>query len=140
MKELAIKLGLAGIAALAPIHAVMITVGVLIFADMFTGVYAAYKNNEEISSARLRDSLSKIMIYQIVIVTGFLVETHLIDGIVPVTKLVAGVIGMVEITSLIENANKILGQNIFRVLLDKLGSKNALRTKKPTKGKRNKKQ
>ena len=32
MKEMFIKLGLAGIAALAPIHAVMITVGIPIFA------------------------------------------------------------------------------------------------------------
>lgn len=139
MKEFLIKLGLAGVAALAPIHAVMITVGVLIFADLFTGIYAAYKNNEEISSARLRDSLTKICVYQTVIITGFLVETHLIEGLVPVVKLVAGIIGMVEITSLIENSNKILGKNIFGMLLDKLGSKNALRTKKPTKGKRKKK-
>lgn len=139
MKEMFIKLGLAGIAALAPIHAVMITVGILIFADLFAGIWAAYKSNEEISSARMRDSLTKILVYQTVIITGYLVETHLIHGIVPVTKLVAGVIGMVEITSLIENANKILGQNMFGILLDKLGSKNAMRVKKTTKVKRKKK-
>lgn len=139
MKEMFIKLGLAGIAALAPIHAVMITVGVLIFADLITGIWAARKKNEEFSSARLRDSISKIAIYQLVIITGYLVETHLIHNLVPVTKLVAGVIGMVEITSLIENANKILGQNMFGILLDKLGSKNAMRVKKTTKVKRKKK-
>lgn len=133
MKELAIKLSLASIAALAPIHAVMITVGVLIFADLFTGIWAARKEGIPFSSARARDSITKIAIYQTVIVTGFLVETHLLMGAVPIVKLAAGVIGMVEFTSLIENINIILGHDLFQKIIDKFGSKN----KRPRKRRKN---
>lgn len=124
MKELFLKLCLAAIATLAPIHAVIVTVGILIFADLATGIWAAKKRGDEISSARMRDSITKMLVYQTVIITGFLVETYLIGGLVPVVKLVAAVIGMVELKSLIENANQILGQDLFKVLLSKLGSKN----------------
>ena len=124
MKEVFLKLMLAGIAALAPIHAVIVTVGILIFADLATGIWAAKKRGDEISSARMRDSITKMLVYQTVIITGFLVETHLIGGLVPVVKLAAAVIGMVELKSLIENANLILGQDLFKTLIEKLGSKN----------------
>lgn len=130
MKEFFFKTGLAAMAALAPIHSVMITVGVLIFADLITGIWAARKKKEEFSSARLRDSVTKIAIFQVVIVTGYLVETHLLQNSVPIVKLASGVIALVELTSLIENANIILERNIFQNIVDKLGSKNAIRRKR----------
>ncbi|HEY8367583.1 MAG TPA: phage holin family protein, partial [Bacteroidia bacterium] len=111
-------------AALAPIHAVMISVGILIFADLATGMWAAKKRGENITSAAMRRTVSKLFIYQLAVITGFLLETHLLAQLLPVTKLVAGVIGLVEFKSILENANEILGQNIFTNLLSKLGSDN----------------
>lgn len=125
MKEWLVALGLACMAALAPIKAVLITVGILIMADAITGMYAAHKRGEPISSAAMRRTLSKFLVYQGVVITGFLLEANILDHLVPVAKIVAGAIGMVEFKSILENANSIMNMNIFKSVIDKLGSDNA---------------
>lgn len=124
MKEWLSKLFIASLAALAPIHMVMITVGFLIFADLVTGIWAALKRGEKVSSAALRRTVSKIVIYQLAVISGFLLETYLIDGLMPVAKIVAGVIGMVEFKSILENSNHIVGGDLFKLVIQKLGSDN----------------
>lgn len=124
MKDWLVALALAGMAALAPIKAVMITVGILIIADALTGMYAAHKRGEKISSAAMRRTLSKMMVYQGVVICGFLLEANILDSLVPVAKIVAGAIGMVEFKSILENANSIVGTNIFQAVISKLGSDN----------------
>lgn len=118
------NLGLVTLAALAPIHMVMLTVGFLIFADLFTGIWAAKKRKESVSSAALRRTVSKIVIYQLAVISGFMLETYILDNVLPVAKIVAGVIGMVEFKSILENSNGIVGGNIFQLVLKKLGSEN----------------
>jgi hypothetical protein len=124
MKEWIIKVLIAGCAVLAPIKAVLITVGILIFVDLVTGIVAAKKRGEKIKSAAMRRTISKVLIYQTAVITGFLLETYLLDGVLPVSKLVAGVIGLVEFKSVLENSNIILGEDIFKSLISKLGSEN----------------
>lgn len=124
MKEWLIKIFVASLAALAPIHTVMIAVGVLIFADLMTGMLAAIKKGEKVSSAAMRRTISKMFVYQLTVICGFLLETYLIDGLIPVAKIVAGVIGMVEFKSVLENVNVITGQDIMKAILAKLGSDN----------------
>lgn len=124
MKDWIGKILIASLAALAPIHAILISVGFLIGADLITGMWAAHKRNEKISSAAMRRTISKVLIYNIAVISGFLLETYLLSSVFPVAKLVAGVIGLVEFTSILENGNTILGQNIFKMVLKKLGSEN----------------
>lgn len=124
MKEWLVAFGLACMAALAPIKAVLITVGILIMADAITGMYAAHKRGEELSSAAMRRTLSKFLVYQGVVITGFLLEANILDHLVPVAKIVAGAIGMVEFKSILENSNSIMNMNIFKSVIDKLGSEN----------------
>jgi holin family protein len=124
MKEWLVKIFVASLAALSPIHTVMIAVGVLIFADLLTGMLAAIKKGEKLSSAAMRRTISKMLVYQLTVICGFLLETYLIDGLIPVAKIVAGVIGMVEFKSVLENVNVITGQNIMQSILEKLGSDN----------------
>lgn len=124
MKDWLQNLLLASVAALAPIQAILISVGVMILADLFTGILAARKRGEKISSAAMRRTVSKILIYQTAVITGFLLETYLLASLVPISKLVAGVIGLVEFKSILENCNTALGQDIFQTILFKLGSEN----------------
>lgn len=124
MKEWLIRIALAGLAALAPIHAILISVGIMILADLFTGIWAAKVKGETITSAAMRRTISKILVYQTSVVTGYLLETYMLSSIFPVAKLVAGVIGLVEFKSILENGNKILGQDLFKTVLQKLGSDN----------------
>lgn len=112
------------LAVLAPIKAMIFTMLALVLADLITGVWAAHKLQQPITSAKLRTTVSKLLIYLIAICIGYLTETYLLEGLLPISKLIAGAVGMVELTSLLENANKILGQNLFKMLIDKLGSAN----------------
>lgn len=109
---------------LAPIQAVMLTVGFLIFLDLATGIWAALKRQEKISSAALRRTLSKMIIYQLAIISGFLIEHHIVGDSIPMIKILAGFISLVELKSILENSNVILGANVFKLLIRKLGSKN----------------
>jgi len=119
----AVALAITAFAFLTPIHSILFVVGVLIFSDLILGVWAAKKTNVPITSARLRDSVSKMFIYLLVIILGYLVESYLV-GLVPISKLTASVIGVVEMKSVYENAGIILGRPLFQELIIKLGSKN----------------
>jgi len=125
MKEWLIKGLIVLCAVFAPIKAMLITCGVLIVADMLTGIMAAKKRKEEIQSAEMRRSVSKFVVYQIAIMSAFLLETYMLDNLVPVSKVVAGVIGMVEFKSILENASTIAGKDLLKLVIEKLGSKNA---------------
>lgn len=124
MKEWLGKVAIACLAVLAPIQTILLSVGFLITADFITGIWAAHKRKEQIKSAAMRRTISKIVIYQMAVITGFLLETYLLSSIFPVSKLVAGVIGLVEFKSILENGNTILGEDIFKVVINKLGSDN----------------
>ena len=124
MKEFALKSLMVIGAVLAPIKMVMITVGFLILADLITGIWAAIKRGEEINSSAMRRTISKMFVYQITVIGGFLLETYILSGSVPVSKIVAGVIGMVEFKSVLENSNVIVGDDVYAIILKKLGSDN----------------
>lgn len=125
MKEYLYKGLLVLAAILAPIKALLISCGVLIIADMVTGIFAAHKRGEAIKSAEMRRSLTKMVVYQVAIISAFVLEKYMLDGLLPVSKVVSGVIGMVEFKSILENASAIAGQDIIGLVIEKLGSKNA---------------
>ena len=125
MKEYLYKGLLVLAAILSPIKALLISCGALIVADMVTGMFAAHKRGESINSADMRRSLTKMVVYQIAIISAFVLEKYMLNGLLPVSKIVSGVIGMVEFKSILENASTIAGQDILQMVIDKLGSKNA---------------
>lgn len=129
MKEFAIKSLMVVGAVLAPIKMVMITVGFLIMADLATGIWAARKRGEEIKSAAMRRTISKLFVYQLSVISGFLLETYILGGSIPVSKIVAGVIGMVEFKSVLENSNHIVGDDVYTMIIKKLGSDNDKKNK-----------
>jgi hypothetical protein len=112
------------LAVLAPIQAVMITVGTLIMFDLITGVAAALKRGEKVSSAALRRTISKMFIYNICVVSGFIFEKYLMGDFIPVTKIIASTIGAVDLKSIVENADVLNGSPIFVSLIKALGSQN----------------
>lgn len=125
MKEWIVK-GLIVLASiLAPIKPMLIACGFLVVADMVTGMLAAKKRKESIQSAEMRRSLTKMLVYQVAIISAFVLEKYMLDGAMPVSKVVSGVIGMVEFKSVLENASTIAGQDIVKLVMDRLGSKNA---------------
>lgn len=113
---------LSTVAFLAPVKAMMVLVFALVFIDLVTGVWAAKKRGERITSAKLRRTLTKLFIFEIALLFGFLLQS-LLGNIIPIANLVAGIIGLAEAKSFFENASQISGTDFSDILL-KLGSKN----------------
>lgn len=124
MLEYLKSLLIAVLAVFAPIQAVIIVTGVLVIADLVTGLFAARKRGEVITSAGLRRTVTKTTVYLTAVCLGFLVEKYMIDSILPISKLVSGIIGVVELKSLMENLNTIYGSDLFKSVIEKLGSIN----------------
>lgn len=108
----------------SPIKAVLLTTGFLIAADLVTGIMAAKKKGQPITSAGLRRTASKIFIYHLALITGFLIEKYMLEDFFPLSKMVSGIIGLVEGKSIFENLSIIYGQNLFKGIVSKLGSAN----------------
>ena len=117
------------LAVLAPMKPILLVTGFLIFADLLSGVLAAKKRGEPITSHGLRRTLSKTFVYNMAIISGFLVERYLLSDFIPILKITSSVIGISECISIFENLNTIDGSNIFKKVVDLLGSKNDTRTK-----------
>lgn len=111
-------------AVFAPAKALIVVTGVLIFADLFTGILAARKRGEKIKSAALRRTVTKCFVYESAVLLGFLVEKYMLEGFIPVSKIAAGLISIVEMKSILENLDVINGHPIFTSLIKKLGSIN----------------
>lgn len=116
--------GLLSIAAIfMPIKGLLIATGVLIFADLITGILAARKKNIPISSAGLRRTLSKILVYETALCLAFIAE-HYISDIMPFIKMCSAMISVVELKSIYENMNTASGQELLKAVIDKIGSDN----------------
>ncbi len=118
-------LGINILAIFAPIESVILTSLLLLVVDLITGIMAAKKRGEPITSAGLRRTVSKIFIYEAALLLAFLTEKYLLGHMMPVTKMVSGMIGMVELKSVFENMNDISGQDLLSSLLTKLNSDNS---------------
>lgn len=116
MKEWLINIAVAVMAVLAPIQSIMIVVGVLLAADFVTGILKAFKLKEPITSRAMARTIYKMVFYQLAVLSAFLLETYLMPGVLPVTKLVAGVIGVTEFLSILENTQKVTGVDLKGVI------------------------
>ncbi len=114
----------ATVSIFAPIQAILVTTSVMILGDFITGVLAARKRGEEITSAGFRRSISKLLVYEVALMMGFLAERYMIDFI-PVTKMISSLVALTEIKSIYENLDSIQGGKLLESIITKLGSDNA---------------
>ena len=98
-----------------PIYPQMIAVGVLVSFDFIFGIWAAYKKGEDITSSKMRNTLSKGIVYMFAIITAHLSESYLVQAI-PITQAVVSLVGIIEIKSLFENYSKITGVPFLKSL------------------------
>jgi phage-related holin len=103
----------------APLLPIAVVLGILIFLDFVTGAYKAYKAGENISSRKMSHTVSKMFLYQIAIIAGFLAETYILMGI-PITKIVSGFIALTELKSISENIASVTGINYWKKIQEYL--------------------
>ena len=108
-------LGVAIVALLTPIHDAMITCGVLIVMDLIMGIVASRKLGEKIESKKLKNTVVKMLVYQLLIVSAFITEKYMIDFF-SLTKITLAFVAIVEFTSLAENFQKITGLPFVKYL------------------------
>lgn len=94
----------------------MLTIAFLIVVDFITGAYASVKNNISISSERIGHTISKFFIYNLVVLSAFLLEKYIVEEI-PFQRIITGFIAIAEIKSILENFNKIYGINPFKAFI-----------------------
>lgn len=126
------------LAVFAPIKELLVVSFILIFVDLVTGVLAARKRGEwttlsTLKSAGLRRTITKLCVYMTAICVGWLIENFMLEGFIPVSKLAAGLISVVEGKSIFENLDTINGNPIFQTLINKLGSVNDVAKVQPKK-------
>lgn len=96
----------------------------MVLIDCASGIWAAHKRGEPITSAGLRRTFTKMVVYEMGIITAFLAEHYLLSDALPLIKLAGAAIALVEMKSVVENLNTINGSPIFVTLITALGSKN----------------
>lgn len=101
------------VAIFTPVVPTLLTVGFLITLDFIVGIYRAFKLNEAITSRKMGNTISKMLLYQSMILSIFLLETFILADILPLTKIAASLISVVEIKSISESIEKITGVNIW---------------------------
>lgn len=126
---------LAGLAVFLPIKELMLTIGFLVGADMVVGIWKALKLNQRIRSRRMSDTITKLLLYQIAIMSGFLIETFIISELIPITKLVATVIAVIEFKSIIESIESVTGKDLWSKIKTIIGRKSEDITDAMTDGK-----
>lgn len=103
----------------SPIAIILFTTGALVFADLFTGVFAARKRGEEIHSKKMARSISKIIFYFLAIILSRLMELAFFPQI-PIANITAGYIALIEFKSNIENIGVITGIDLWKALINKI--------------------
>lgn len=101
---------------LAPIYPAMIALTWVLAIDWVTGVWASRRRGERITSKRMSETITKVVLYNLLIITAIVVETYLAPGF-PLVRLAIGFIGMVELKSVAENITALTGVDFWKALL-----------------------
>jgi hypothetical protein len=108
------------IALIAPLQTTVLATLALSGIDLLTGLLASKKQGSPITSSGLKRTAVKGVIYPLAILLAHVTALFLVGQDIPLVKIVAGYIGLVELKSSLENMDIILGGSTFKVLIDRL--------------------
>lgn len=110
----------------APIHGLLIAVGIGIILDTFTGIFKSIKLNGWVSvrSRKLSNIISKMLLYEVTIILLYVIDKFLLNEFVlqhftikfMFTKLVAILLIFIELVSIKENIEAALKIDIWKML------------------------
>lgn len=87
-------------------------VGILILADTFTGLWAAFVKKEKRDSERYGKILAKIILYPLAIIVAKVSQEYLSPEI-PWVSVSTGIIATVEVRSVYDNISKVFGYDLW---------------------------
>lgn len=108
-------------AFLIPIKPLILTVGICIAIDTFMGIWRAKKQKENITSRKLSNIISKMVLYDIAVILFYCIEHFILSDIIAkftdinllLTKLVAATLVMIELKSIDESFVLIKGYSLW---------------------------
>lgn len=105
------------IALLTPIKPLLLTVGFLIAVDFIFGIMRAYKLKEKITSRKASNTISKMVLYTLCVLSVFFLDKYILETTLNLAKIVAGFISLVEIKSILETFEIMTGIKIWDRLI-----------------------
>lgn len=100
----------------------ILLVGFFVVADTITGVMAAYKLGEPITSKKFRGIIPKYIVYGTGVLVAHVLQRQFFPDF-PAMKIIAGLVAYTELMSIDENISKITGVRLFEFFIKKLKSK-----------------
>lgn len=109
------------IAFLLPVKPMLLIVGAMIVIDTAFGIYRARKVKENVSSRKLSNIVSKMVLYQSAVILMYAIEIYILQDITALfvdvhliaTKLVVITIISIEVTSIRENYKAATGVDLY---------------------------
>jgi phage-related holin len=114
------------VAFFAPVAGIMYAIGVFILLDTFLGIMAAQKLGEKIESRKLSKVVWKMLMYQAVTLSFFVMDVHIVGDLLGtlintpyvLTKTVGVALIAIEFKSIDENIEKMTGTTLLKRLYD----------------------
>lgn len=120
MKTWLIHVWIGLVAFVSPLFPLAILVSTLIGTDFVFGIYRAYKTKQEINSRKMGHTISKLFLYNLAVLSVFMLEKLVFGTDTQFTKVVVGVVAMVELKSIDESFRILYGFSIYESLIDKI--------------------
>ena len=106
---------------ISPIAGVLIAVGAFIFLDTIIGVWKAKKIKQKVTSRRLSSVVNKMLVYQLTVITFFILGHFIVNDIVKtfidvdyaMTKLIAVILISIEFFSIDESFKTATGEGLL---------------------------
>lgn len=108
------------VAFLIPLIPFLGMVFVLVFVDLLTGIRAARKRKEDITSGGMKRTIEKITLYFAAIMLSEGMSQVFFAG-APITYVVATYIALTEFKSNIENISTVTGIDLWKKIVSKIG-------------------
>ncbi len=106
----------------APVHAILAATICLVVLDTLTGMLAAWKKKQKITSQRFSRVFFKTLVYLLLICLSFAVE-HFFAPEYPIKSMITSLIGLGETLSILENINVLSKTPVVDRLIDALKRK-----------------
>lgn len=119
--SLLIKILFVFVSFLQDVSFLFISMFIMVFLDLITGIWKSRKLNIEIKSRWIRRTIEKLGCYAIVIIAVYIIEVYILrlDGYY-LNRAVTGLVLLTEFKSLTENMAVISGNSVFSKIYAKV--------------------
>lgn len=102
-----------------PAFEFILLVGFFVAADTITGVFAAMRKGEDVTSKKFRAMFPKLVVYGVSVLVAHVIQQQFFSDF-PALKIVSGLVAYSELISIDENIHKATGVSLFKFFIEKM--------------------